>query len=240
VRLGGDPAPGPYLTYQSDYDSGRDTGACISAPVGAYSPLMASRPLESFVKQQIEAQGGWDACVFERIEAGETQTDVAHSFGVSQGWLSRLIHKDPDLTQRFNAARRSRARVYAEEAKTLADTVPADRDAIAKVREQIGVRRWLAAVDDRDTFGEQQPQVNVQVNVEGMHLDSLRHRMVDASVPLAVALKQTGHLALMSGNTAADSSADSSSGDSDGVHANGARGMTGVATPPCLDGGGVS
>ena len=187
---------------------------------------MASRPLESFVKQQIEAQGGWDACVFERIEAGETQTAVAQSFGVSQGWLSRIIHKDADLTQRFTAARRSRARVYAEEAKTLADDVPADRDAIAKVREQIGVRRWLAAVDDRDTFGEQQPQVNVQVNVEGMHLDSLRHRMVEASLPLAVALQQTGRLALVSGSTDADRCADSSGEDSDAAHANGARGMT--------------
>lgn len=150
---------------------------------------MASRPLESFVLKAIEEQGGWEACVFERIEAGETQTSIAHSFGISHGWLSRLIHKDPARAQGYQSARKRRAALYAEQAKDLADGVSENKDAIAKVREQIGVRRWLAAVDDRDTYGEQ-PTVQVQVNVADIHLDSLRHRMIEASRPLAEALHQ--------------------------------------------------
>ncbi len=89
---------------------------------------MTSKPTEAFVLKQIEELGGWDLAVFERVANAETQTAIAESYGISQGFLSRLIHKDPDRIRAFREAKKVAATLYAEEAMSIADNVPADRD----------------------------------------------------------------------------------------------------------------
>lgn len=138
---------------------------------------MPGTPIKEKLLADIEAQGGWDA-VCERVASGENQTAVALSFGVSQGFFSRIMHLDENRVRAYRAAKRESAHVMAEKAMELADNVPEKRDAIAKVREQIGVRRWLAASYNREEYGESGDTVNVQVNVAELHLDALRHRQV--------------------------------------------------------------
>jgi hypothetical protein len=85
------------------------------------------------------------------------------------------------------------------------DDAPPDRDSINKAKVRAEMRVKVAGFIDREAWGDKGQQVNVQVNVDGLHLDSLRHRMIEASVPLAVALKQTGNLALVAGSSPSDS-----------------------------------
>jgi hypothetical protein len=146
---------------------------------------MASKPTEAFVLRQIEELGGWDVAVFERVANTETQTAIAQSYGISQGFLSRLIHKDPERIRAFREAKKLAATLYAEEAMSIADHVPADRDEISKARERINVRRWMASAWDRETFGEEKGDVNVNVlNLADLHLDALRHRVTESPRPL--------------------------------------------------------
>lgn len=142
---------------------------------------MPGRPVEAFFEEQLEAQGGWDS-IFERKASGETQTEIARSYGVSQGWLSRIIDKDPERAKAWKAAKEAAAQVYADEAKQILDECPPDRDAVALARERSGVRRWLSSVYDRKQFGEAKTGIEVNLNVGELHLASLRHREVLASI----------------------------------------------------------
>jgi hypothetical protein len=139
---------------------------------------VAANPIKRRLLAAIQQDGGWDK-VFERIASGETQTAIGKAFGVSQGFFNRIMRLDPERRRRATEAKQQAAQVYADEAKQIIDDVPVDRDAIAKAREQVGVRRWLAGVYDREQFGEAGPDVNVTLNYAELHLDALRHRRVD-------------------------------------------------------------
>lgn len=167
---------------------------------------MPSRPVQAFFEKQMAELGGWES-IFERIANGESQTDIANGFGVSQGWLSRIINQDPERKLAFRQAKREAAQAYADECKRIADGMPLERDAIAKGREQIAVRRWLATVYDREQFGEPDPSLNVTVNVEHMHLNALRHRTIEASKPLEEALAVSARSAFQVGDGSAEQTA---------------------------------
>src|SRR5438034_4953117 len=146
---------------------------------------MPGKPIQEKLLTDIEAAGGWDA-ICERVASGENQTAIAESFGVTQGFFSRVMHLDPARVRAYRDAKREAAHVLAEQARMLADGVPEQRDAIAKVREQIGVRRWLSASWNREDYGEAGLELNVNnvTNIAQLHVDALRHRSVEASRPL--------------------------------------------------------
>lgn len=151
---------------------------------------MAGKPIEDWLLKTIDAQGGWDT-IWERVSEGESQSAIASTFkrpdtgkGLSQGFFARVLHLDPERTRAFWAAKKVAATGYAEEAADILDNVPVDRDHISKARERASHRRWMAGAFDRDRYGEKGGDVNVNVlNVADMHLDSLRHRMVEAPRP---------------------------------------------------------
>ncbi len=148
---------------------------------------MASQPVKQQLLDDIDVNG-WDA-VFERVASGESQTSIAKSFGVSQGFFSRVMNLDPARTRAFREAKRQAATYYAERAMDLADNVEPKRDAIAKVREQIGVLKWLATAGDREQYGDAMPGVNISLNVGELHLAALRHRIVEGTRPGLLAPK---------------------------------------------------
>ena len=146
---------------------------------------MAANPIRRELLAGIEASGGWDA-LWQRVAGGESQTSIAASLNVSQGFLSRVIHQDAERVRAFREAKRLWAITLVERTGELVNTVKENRDSIAKVREVAAHARWEASKWDRELFGEDRGDVNVNVvNIGDAHLDALRHRMVDASRPRA-------------------------------------------------------
>lgn len=69
--------------------------------------------------------------------------------------------------------------------------VKESRDSIAKVREVAAHNRWEAGKWDRELFGEDKGDVNVNVlNIGALHVEALRHRMIEATPPLAEELQR--------------------------------------------------
>ena len=151
---------------------------------------MPGKPIEAQLYADIEAAGGWER-IWDRVANGETQTAIAEGFGISQGFLSRVIHLDPARVRAFREAKRRYAVTLVEHTGELVKQVKENRDAIAKVREQASHARWEASKWDRELFGEDKGDVNVNVtNIAALHVDALRHRVVEARRPLAEQLGQ--------------------------------------------------
>ena len=149
---------------------------------------MPGKPIEAQLYADIEAAGGWER-IWDRVANGETQTAIAEAFGISQGFLSRVIHLDPARVRAFREAKRRYAVTLVEHTGELVKQVKENRDAIAKVREQASHARWEASKWDRELFGEDKGDVNVNIaNVAQWHIDALRHRIVEQSRPLGEVL----------------------------------------------------
>jgi ssDNA-binding replication factor A large subunit len=124
---------------------------------------MAANPVRRKLLADIEASGGWEA-VFERVASGGSQTAIAASFGVTQGFLSRVIHQDVERVRGFREAKRLWAITLVERTGDLVNNVKENRDSIAKVREVAAHARWEAGKWDRELFGEDKGDVNVTMN----------------------------------------------------------------------------
>ena len=111
------------------------------------------------------------------------QTSLAKSFAVTQGFFSRVMHKDPLRVVAFREAKKQAATYYAERQQDVIDEAPVERDAIAKAREQAGALRWSAKAWDRERFGDPVPGIDVTFNVGQLHLDALRHRAAPQALP---------------------------------------------------------
>ena len=133
---------------------------------------------ETFAK--IEELGGWETAVFDRVRAGDSQAAIAGDLGISQPFLSRLIHQDPDRVAAFDRAKQGAARIYAEQATIIADAVPAERDAVAKGRLQVEARLTNAKLWEPKFRDRADVNVNI-VDASDLHLAALRFR----EIPLA-------------------------------------------------------
>lgn len=116
---------------------------------------MASRKRE-LLAAAIEQAGGWP-WLFEQIATGRTVSELARQLGCARpvlaGWLT-----SPDKKKRLLAAQEEAAFAITEESQALADNVQPEpdvpmRDAVAKAKLQIEVRRDRAAVLNRAVFG---------------------------------------------------------------------------------------
>lgn len=151
---------------------------------------MAAKPIERFVKKQIADQGGWPR-ILERIASGETVADVARSLKrpdgqeISRSFLSNILHADPERSQAVLKARSEGADAMVDHGLHLVDIAQADRDSINKAKVQAELRLKVAGFVNREQWGESKQAVTVSVNVANLHVDALRHRIVEASGPLA-------------------------------------------------------
>src|SRR6266576_5851996 len=81
---------------------------------------VAAKPIERYVKRQIQEQGGWPR-ILERIASGETQLAILKDFTnpktgvpISPGFFNRLLHQDPERSQAVDAAYRAGASVMVD------------------------------------------------------------------------------------------------------------------------------
>lgn len=99
--------------------------------------------------------------VLHAITGGMLLREVARQpWAPSHATIYRWELAYPAFRDALASARKASARLLAESCKGLTDHVDADAPQgvgsarVAKVREQVGVRRWLAGVLDRDTYGD--------------------------------------------------------------------------------------
>src|SRR5437667_220917 len=156
---------------------------------------MAAKPIERFVKRQIHDQGGWPR-ILERLASGETVADIARSLRKPDGtppsrnFLSMLLHADPDRSaavKHLQAEEQPDAMV--DDALHIVDSAPVDRDGNNHAHKRAELRVKVAGFLNRQRWGEQrQAAVNLTVQSAMLHVEALRHRMVEASPPLAEVL----------------------------------------------------
>jgi hypothetical protein len=133
---------------------------------------MAGRQLENRMWAEIDKMGGLDGIV-QRIGDGGSLAKMAEELGVSRTFLSWKVNQIPGMKERMKQARRLKADAFADQAMAIADEVSDTNPvAVAKARGQIEVRKWLAAVNDPETYGVQKPGVTISIG--NLHLDALR------------------------------------------------------------------
>lgn len=151
---------------------------------------MAAKPIERFVKRQIQEQGGWPR-ILERIASGETVADVARTVlkpdgqPISRNFLSTLLHADPARSAQVYRARDEGSDAMVDDGLHLVDKAQSDRDSIAKAKVQAEMRLKVAGFISRERWGETKQAVTVTVNAATLHVDALRHRIIEACRPVA-------------------------------------------------------
>lgn len=140
--------------------------------------------LRATMKKVAEAEMGDGTEAIEwicaQIESGKTVGQLADFFatkmgeGCSRSWFSYAINRDPDHKARIAAARKEAAHVILDEALEIADRQVENESSasVQRARLQADTRVRLAALWNREAYGAQQGQI--QVNLGALHLEALR------------------------------------------------------------------
>jgi len=160
---------------------------------------VAAKPIERFVKRQIQEQGGYER-LCARYASGETVVGMSKTFprpdgpAIDRSTLSNLIHRwcrlAPENQARWDAAERDHADSRGERAIHVLEESAVDRDSIQKAKALSDANFRYAGLRGRERWGETKPSISVTVNAASLHADALRHRLAEASRPLARALGQ--------------------------------------------------
>lgn len=143
---------------------------------------MAGSPKKRAFKEQLVATAKTAGVepleyVLRRIEDGELATELAEELGASYGVLKRWVNAQPDGRARWQDAMKERTDVLAEqtviEARKLQGT-EVTKEEIAASKLLIEQLTFLAKSHNRQVYGNDAAQVNVNVSVGGLHLDALR------------------------------------------------------------------
>jgi hypothetical protein len=146
---------------------------------------MPGTPIKNKLIADIAAMGdgerSGDEVILDRIAGGETITGIARELGVSRPFLSGYLNRTPHGKAALKEAIAVRADAHAEKALQLADDVAENPNSIAKAREQIATRKWLAGVENPEKYGAKAATVNVTIG--GLHLDALRKVSAELAHP---------------------------------------------------------
>src|SRR5690348_17103016 len=130
---------------------------------------MAAKPIERFVKKQIQDQGGWDR-ILERIASGETVADVARTLlrpdgqAISRSFFSHMLHRDDERSKAVLKARDEGSDAMVDHGLHLVDSAAPDRDSINKAKVQAEMRLKVAGFINRERWGEHKQGTTVELN----------------------------------------------------------------------------
>jgi len=144
---------------------------------------VTGQPKLTALASSIEEAGG-DDVIFDRIADGAYLTVVAEEWDVSSQLLRKWIRLTPERAKLYEIAKRHSADALVEDAgKTLDTASTVSSQHIAKARAKAGFKQWLASKRDREQYGDEQAQVNLNLSLGGLHLDALRTRARVIEVP---------------------------------------------------------
>lgn len=142
---------------------------------------MAGRPK---TRKAIAALAPHEDEIFEHLADGSKVQLIAEHYSeltgvpISRGLVYAFFHSTPEREEKFKQARKISAGVLVEQSEDILERAALERDlstaqaSIAK--ERSSTKRWIASRVDRETFGDQQPGVEVNVSIGQLHLEALR------------------------------------------------------------------
>lgn len=149
---------------------------------------MAGRPKLRRLEKHISELGG-DHVVFDRLANGDTMEEVAASFrGLlpdspdfpCRTMMYHWIHQNEEREKRWKQAKAIAAHSlidYVDEMyEEAGKNPPATSAAASTLKQRAGWAKWKAEKWNRDFYGEQPAQHEVNVNFGDLHLDALRKR----------------------------------------------------------------
>jgi hypothetical protein len=134
------------------------------------------------VASDIAARGG-DDWLFGLISGdGDSKpvsvTDIAKLLKCYRAHLELYLN-EPERAELFAAAKKAKAEWHAARSGGVLDDLADDPTRILTAPEvslansRSNWHKWMASVTDRDTFGEKQQAVNVNVNLNDLHFNAL-------------------------------------------------------------------
>lgn len=150
---------------------------------------MAGQPIARALAHRIEEDGG-DSVVLGRVASGDTVKSIASDYGVGYDTLRRWLNATPERKTGYLDAKRDSADALVEEAGQILDDAPTDSaPQVTKAVKRADHKRWLAGKRDREQYGDDKAgaQVNVNLDLAGLHLDALKAAgsMADHLIPEA-------------------------------------------------------
>lgn len=125
----------------------------------------------AYLLEKIELLGGFDA-VAEHVADGRTMKEIAAMFGVTRGQMARAIDAVPDARQKLQDAKRLAVHGMVEDAFEAVQYAVPETAGTAKAEFDAALK--LAAVFDKETFGEKKAGVTVNLNVNDLHLAAVK------------------------------------------------------------------
>ena len=136
---------------------------------------MAGKQLKKRILADVEKAGGADY-IFEVMASGKTITAWAQEgWGCSRAYLSKTLRDVPEYAAAMDRALPEAADAMMEDGLARVDLLDENstQQQIAAVREQINMRKALAAGWNRDRYGTG-PKTEITLNLGDLHLDALR------------------------------------------------------------------
>ncbi len=167
------------------------------------------------------------ADIAERYSCGESARKIAKALGLSLGavgrWISGVTSGDEEA-ERLTRARKAHAAGLIDESIGIIDDVDPESNhgsaRVAKAREQVGLRKYIASRLDRATWGER-----VDIGITGSitsHLEvggMLAHAITGGSAAGAVSPQALGTARVtVDAERVDDDTHDVDAGDDDGAH----------------------
>ena len=130
------------------------------------------------IAQNIEREGGED-WIFARIADGEPEGAIAKDVGGRRNHLKQWAALNPERLARYRQAVKESADAHAEKAGEEYDQLrgydyPPTREDIALAKEKSSYHRWLAEARERGSYAKSEAPVQVNVNLQALHLEALR------------------------------------------------------------------
>ena len=147
---------------------------------------MAGKALKRKILAEVAAAGGADY-VYEVVASGRTITAWARAeWDCSRSYLSKTLREVPEYAAALDRALPEAADALMEDSMDRADELGenSSQAKIAAVREQINIRKAMAAGWNRDRYGSG-PRTEITLNLGDLHLDALRKISMDRQALMA-------------------------------------------------------
>ncbi len=140
---------------------------------------MAGMPLRAKILARIEADGGWDEAVFDRVRAGDYMKDIAKDLGATYSILRDAIrHGGEERKREYETAKFESADALVEDAMIaidkLDDIIAITSPEVSRAKLTADTKRWLAGRRDRGQYGDDPLAVIGVLDLGQLHLSALQ------------------------------------------------------------------